>query len=138
MNTRTIFLALGKPPDFSPTAPPPQSGLNTPSVRGHRPLLHHDPALPEVKNGPANKYRHHLGFTKRPPGVQSSCWSLVGLVSLLLLISPANAEPHAARGVVALPNETGNVTVSWRRLASDPPQVSFEVHRRNLYTGQDF
>jgi len=38
-----------------------------------------------------------------------------------------------ARGVVALPNEAGSITVSWRLLASDDPKTTFHVYRRDLY-----
>jgi rhamnogalacturonan endolyase len=42
------------------------------------------------------------------------------------------------RGVVALPNEDGRVTVSWRLLVSDSPNVAFHVYRRDLYTETDY
>ena len=35
-------------------------GLNTPNAYGHRPLLEHDPARPDVKDGPANDYWDHV------------------------------------------------------------------------------
>ena len=37
------------------------------------------------------------------------------------------------RGVVALPNEDGRVTVSWRLLADDLPDTTFHVYRRDIY-----
>jgi rhamnogalacturonan endolyase len=40
---------------------------------------------------------------------------------------------HRGRGVVALPNESGSVTVGWRLLASDPAGITFHVYRRDLY-----
>jgi hypothetical protein len=138
MRTRKVLLALAELFCVVPTATPPRSGLNTPNARGHRPLLDNFPALPEVKNGLVNDSRHHLDFTGKPTQVRSGWWSLVGFFSLFLAMSSATAGPHPARGVAAFPNENGNVTVSWRLLTSDPPQVSFKVYRRNLYTGQDY
>ena len=132
------MLALAELSCVAPSATPPRSGLNTPNTRGHRPLWDNVPALPEVKNGLVNDSRHHLDFTGKPTQVRSGWWSLVGFFSLFLAMSSATAGPHPARGVAAFPNENGNVTVSWRLLTSDPPQVSFKVYRRNLYTGQDY
>jgi rhamnogalacturonan endolyase len=37
------------------------------------------------------------------------------------------------RGVVALPNEEGTVTIAWRLRASDPETVGFHVYRRDIY-----
>lgn len=44
----------------------------------------------------------------------------------------------APRGVVALPNERGSVTVSWRLLATDPPETGFHVYRQDLYAGREY
>lgn len=59
----------------------------------------------------------------------------------MLFILTGRNEPPAdppARAVVALPNEEGTVTVSWRLLASDPETVAFHVHRRDVYAGPDY
>jgi rhamnogalacturonan endolyase len=42
------------------------------------------------------------------------------------------------RGVTALPNEDGAVTVAWRLLGSDPEDAAFHVYRRDIYAGNDF
>jgi rhamnogalacturonan endolyase len=39
---------------------------------------------------------------------------------------------------VALPNEDGKVTVSWRLLASDSADTSFHVYRRDIYAGPEY
>lgn len=64
------------------------------------------------------------------------------LFLLSLTLSPGRGEPQSSRepprGVVALPNEEGTVTVAWRLLASDPETVSFHVYRRELYGPPDY
>lgn len=61
------------------------------------------------------------------------------LFCALALASLGNqARPLTPRGVVALPNEAGSVTVSWRLRAADPGDVSFHVYRRDIYAGADF
>ena len=37
-------------------------GLNVPNAYGHLPLIDHDPAKPDVKDGPANDYWDHVDF----------------------------------------------------------------------------
>jgi hypothetical protein len=38
------------------------NGLNDPNPYGHRPLIDHDPAQPDVKDGPANDYWDHVDY----------------------------------------------------------------------------
>jgi len=45
---------------------------------------------------------------------------------------------EVGRGVLALSNEEGAVTVSWRLLATDPAGVAFHVYRRDLYRGPEY
>jgi rhamnogalacturonan endolyase len=60
-------------------------------------------------------------------------------LSTTCLLSTSAQEPRPiARGVVALPNESGSITVSWRLLESDPANVGFHVYRRDIYAGSDF
>jgi hypothetical protein len=40
-------------------------GLDTPNAYGHRPLLDHDPARPDVKDGPENDYWDHVDWIVR-------------------------------------------------------------------------
>ena len=47
-------------------------------------------------------------------------------------------RPEPARAVVALPNEKGSVTVSWRLLASDAPATAFHVYRREIYAAPEY
>ena len=57
----------------------------------------------------------------------------------LVLASVAGQEQaRVPRGVVALPNDTGSVTVSWRLLGSDPATSAFHVYRRDLYAGSEY
>ena len=37
-------------------------GLNTPNAYGHRPLVEHDPARPDVQDGPNNDYWDHVDY----------------------------------------------------------------------------
>ena len=37
-------------------------GLDTPNAYGHRPLVEHDPARPDVKDGPDNDYWDHVDY----------------------------------------------------------------------------
>jgi len=50
----------------------------------------------------------------------------------------AQKAAPVGRGVVALPNEAGTVTVSWRLRAADPEGAAFHVYRRDIYAGADF
>ena len=60
-------------------------------------------------------------------------------VSALALASVAGQDqPRAPRGVVALPNETASVTVSWRLLASDAEHTAFHVYRRDIYAETEY
>jgi hypothetical protein len=68
-------------------------------------------------------------------------WRVAWLAPLMLFVLTGRDDPPAdppARAVVALPNEEGTVTVSWRLLASDPETVAFHVHRRDVYAGPDY
>jgi rhamnogalacturonan endolyase len=68
-------------------------------------------------------------------------WRVAWLAPPMLFILTGQGEPPVAppaRGVIALPNEEGTVTVSWRLLASDPDTVEFHVHRRDVYAGSDY
>ena len=62
---------------------------------------------------------------------------LGGAALAVAALTPASGQRSpqlaAARGVVALPSETGAVTIAWRLLASDPPGRAFHVYRRDLY-----
>lgn len=62
------------------------------------------------------------------------------LVSLLTFAATSAAAQPApqGRGLAALANEAGAVTVSWRLLGSDPPDVAFHVYRRDLYREAGF
>jgi rhamnogalacturonan endolyase len=62
----------------------------------------------------------------------------LALSAATILSMPAQDSRTVARGVVALPNESGSVTVSWRLLASDPASIGFHVYRRDIYAGSDF
>lgn len=63
--------------------------------------------------------------------------SLLGTFCVfVVLISALPAQ--TGRGVLALANEEGAVTISWRLLESDPADVSFHVYRRDLYKGPDY
>ncbi len=58
---------------------------------------------------------------------------------LLFFFFAATVVPaEGGRGVLALPNEEGTVTVSWRLLASDTADVAFHVYRRDLYRGPEY
>ncbi len=65
-----------------------------------------------------------------------------GLLALILAVplaaTQADKTPAAPRGVVALPNEDGRVTVSWRLLESDTATTAFHVYRRDLYADAGF
>ncbi len=50
-------------------------------------------------------------------------------VLLLLGLAQAPAAEKLDRGVVAAPRPEGGVYVGWRLLASDPPDVAFDVYR---------
>lgn len=63
---------------------------------------------------------------------------LVFLLAPALLARVPSEYRHPGRGVVALPNEEGTVTVGWRLLASDPDTVSFHVYRQEVYAGPDY
>ena len=65
-------------------------------------------------------------------------WLLAGAVAGMSAGLSQPRAREAARGVVALPNEGGSVTVSWRLLASDAPDVGFHVYRRDVYGGADY
>ena len=61
---------------------------------------------------------------------------LLALVCAVAASVAASQGPQPApwpRGVVALSNEDGRVTVSWRLLADDPPDTTFHVYRRDIY-----
>ncbi|MCL4789376.1 MAG: hypothetical protein KJ070_21745, partial [Verrucomicrobia bacterium] len=55
--------------------------------------------------------------------------SLVSTILALALCSTGLAAERLDRGVVALPRPDGSVYVGWRLLASDPPDVAFDVYR---------
>src|SRR6266536_30640 len=62
------------------------------------------------------------------------------LVLLLLLACAANAQAQRQmenldRGIVAI-NQGGKVFVSWRMLATDPPDTAFNVYRAGQSTSQ--
>ncbi|MBN1999947.1 silent information regulator protein Sir2 [candidate division KSB1 bacterium] len=48
------------------------------------------------------------------------------------IFSYAQQTEHIDRGIVALPVQEGQVYVGWRLLKSDPPNVSFNVFRRDI------
>ncbi len=54
------------------------------------------------------------------------------LVLLLTRISPAQLYEKIDRGVVALTVKEGQVYVGWRLLQSDPPDVEFNVYRKDI------
>jgi rhamnogalacturonan endolyase len=66
--------------------------------------------------------------------------TLISIATFLLPPSGTAAEDRGglARGVSALPNEEGRITVAWRLLGSDPQDVAFHVYRRDLYGGREF
>lgn len=67
--------------------------------------------------------------------------ALATTTAILLGATIAGQAPDTAsiaRGVVALPNEDGRVTVSWRLRASDDAETAFHVYRRDLYDGRGF
>jgi rhamnogalacturonan endolyase len=74
------------------------------------------------------------------PAFRTSAWLLTAIV--LGLSSTAGSQgpitPDRSRGVVAVSNEAGSVTISWRLLTSDPEGVAFHVYRRDIYAGPDF
>jgi rhamnogalacturonan endolyase len=73
------------------------------------------------------------------PGFRTSAWLLAGTVSLSSAAGQKSADPpEQPRGIVAVSNETGSVTVSWRLLASDTAHTAFHVYRRDVYAGPDF
>lgn len=74
----------------------------------------------------------------KPPLLQGSIVLVVGTLSLGAITGEERDARAAARGVVALPNASGTVTVSWRLRATDPPGTAFHVHRRNLYETSGF
>ena len=59
------------------------------------------------------------------------------MLLLFPLMTPI-LSAEVGRGVLALANEKGAVTVSWRLLVSDPADVAFHVYRRDLYRGPEF
>jgi rhamnogalacturonan endolyase len=65
---------------------------------------------------------------------------LAAAVSLASLSATAvqQAASDRPRGLVAVSNASGSVTVTWRLLASDPDDVAFHVYRRDIYAGGDF
>lgn len=86
--------------------------------------------------------------TDRPAGVQSAAATSpsrrasstvrrLGLAPLLACacvcaFAPAGAQPvveRLSRGVVAVHQPDGSVFVSWRLLASDPPDIAFNLYR---------
>ena len=58
--------------------------------------------------------------------------------AVVVIASQGDKTALVPRGVVALPNEEGRVTVSWRLLSTDPPDVAFHVYRRDIYAGAQF
>jgi rhamnogalacturonan endolyase len=73
------------------------------------------------------------------PALRRSAWLLAAAVSLSSTAGQQSpATPEQPRGVVAVSNETGSVTVSWRLLAADPEHTAFHVYRRDIYAGPDF
>jgi rhamnogalacturonan endolyase len=60
-----------------------------------------------------------------------------GMLLLFPLMTPI-LSAEVGRGVLALANEKGGVTVSWRLLVSDPADVAFHVYRRDLYRGPEY
>ena len=59
---------------------------------------------------------------------------------LLCSAGTIQAEPvkDSGRGIVALPQGNGIVTVGWRLRASDPPDVTFNVYRQDLYGSPEY
>lgn len=64
--------------------------------------------------------------------VVTACALAAGLAA-----SQAQQSP-VARGIVALPNEDGRVTVGWRVFDSDARDAGFHIYRRDIYAGPDF
>jgi len=65
--------------------------------------------------------------------------ALLSLAPLLTRhLAAAQSDSDPGRGVIALPNENGTVTVGWRLLASDPAHAAFHIDRRDLYTSDNF
>ena len=52
------------------------------------------------------------------------------LLTVLLFVQPSTAKEEIDRGTVAIPQGKGRVFVSWRLLASDPPNAGFHVYRQ--------
>lgn len=74
----------------------------------------------------------------RPLPARLSTSVLLCALAVSLTGSQKEIATPLPRGVVALPNEEGRVTVSWRLLASDPADASFHVHRRDIYAGPEY
>ncbi len=62
--------------------------------------------------------------------------SLVSTFLVLALCSTGLPAERLDRGVVALPRPDGSVYVGWRLLASDPPNVAFDVYRSDTADGR--
>lgn len=62
----------------------------------------------------------------------------LGVCALALASIAGQEQPRASRGVVALPNETASVTVSWRLLVSDPENTAFHVYRTDIYAATEY
>ena len=62
----------------------------------------------------------------------------LGVCAWALASVAGQEQPRAPRGVVALPNETASVTVSWRLHGSDPAGTAFHVYRRDIYGGPEY
>lgn len=74
----------------------------------------------------------------RPLHARLATGFLVCALAVPLTGRQSDKATSLARGVVALPNEDGKVTVSWRLLASDSADTSFNVYRRDHYAGPDY
>lgn len=69
---------------------------------------------------------------------RGTTWLLIGGLTASLAAFQADVPAGPARGVVALPNESGSVTVSWRLLEADGAGAAYHVYRRDLYGGPDY
>jgi rhamnogalacturonan endolyase len=62
--------------------------------------------------------------------------SLVSIFLAVVGCSNGRAAEQLDRGVIALPQGDGKVYVGWRLLASDPPNVAFDVYRSDSADGR--
>jgi rhamnogalacturonan endolyase len=74
----------------------------------------------------------------RQSTLRTSVWLLGAALAVASIAGQDRKVPQPGRGVVALPNEAGGVTVAWRLLASDAKSTAFHVYRRDIYAGADY